>query len=504
MGTVMSRVRAVIGMRVISLALVASVVVGGCVTNPATGKKEFSLMSVQQEMQLGAEADAQIVAEFGLYNDAAIASYVSSMGNKVLAGAPSTGFSFNFRVLDSPVINAFALPGGYIYVTRGLLANLENDAQLAVILGHEIGHVTARHSARAYTSAQLANIGVGLGSVLFEEVRPFLGAVQTGLQLLFLKFSRANETEADDLGVQYATKTGYDAKQAAEFFHSLERIQSEAEMKNGGKLPTWQSTHPDPGDREATVTQLSATYAAQIAPTGGLGGVNPKEYNARLENLVYGPDPRQGFVENGYFNHPALKFRFQVPSGWAVANFATLVQMAPQSGEAAAEMSTVSGGTPSQIASSFLSQTGATVVQPAQNVTVNGLSAVRLVSSLNMDNGQGGVIPLTIMSYFIAKENLVYVFHGYSTSAVFANYQGAFETSFRSFATLTDQGALAVQPYRLDVFDAPRSAAFNALVSPPAQKRGVPETVSITELAIMNQVETSETVAAGTPLKKID
>lgn len=504
MGTVMSRVRAVVGVRVLSLALAASVVVGGCVTNPATGKKEFSLLSVQQEIELGAQADAQIVAEFGLYNDQAIASYVTSLGQTVAAKAENPGYAFTFRVLDSPVINAFALPGGYVYVTRGLLAHLDNDAQLAVVLGHEVGHVTARHSARAYTNAQLANIGVGLGSVLFEEVRPFLGAVQTGLQLLFLKFSRANETESDDLGVKYATRAGFDAKEGADFFRSLERIQTEAEMKNGGKLPSWASTHPDPGDREVTVTQLAASYAAQLAPTGGLGGVNPAQYNARLEDLVYGPDPRQGFVENGYFNHPQLRFRFQVPQGWELANFATLVQMAPANGEAVVEMSTVSGGTPTQVASSFVSQTGATVVSPAQNVTVNGHSAVRIVTSLNMDNGQGGVIPLTIMSYFIAKENLVYVFHGYTVSQSFASYQNTFESSFRSFATLTDQGALAVQPYRLDVFDAPRSAPFNSLVTPPAQKRGVPVAVDLKELAIMNQRTETETVPAGTPLKRVD
>jgi predicted Zn-dependent protease len=503
MGTVMTRVRAVIGVRVLALVLVASSVVGGCVTNPATGKKEFSLLSVQQEMQLGAEADAQIVAEFGVYNDAAVAAYVKGLGEKIAAKAENPGYSFTFRVLDSPVINAFALPGGYIYVTRGLLAHLDNDAQLAVVLGHEIGHVTARHSARAYTSAQLANIGVGLGSVLFEEVRPFLGAISSGLQLLFLKFSRDNETEADNLGVKYATRTGYDAKEGAMFFHSLERIQTEAAMKNGGSLPTWASTHPDPGDRETIVRQLAVTYAAEIAPTGGLGGVNPAEYNARLEGLVYGPDPRQGFLESGSFYHPALRFRFAVPQGWQFANYATMIQMAPADGKAMAEMSTVSGGTPDQVASSFLSQTGASA-SSRQNVTVNGLSAVRVVSSLNMDDGQGGVVPLTILSYFIAKDNLVYVFHGYAASANFATYSGALDNSFKSFATLTDAGALGVQPYKLDVFNAPRTAAFNTLVSPPGAKRGTGITIDLTELAIMNQKEVSEQVPAGEPLKKVE
>jgi predicted Zn-dependent protease len=503
MGTVMSRVRAVMGVRMLALALVASSVIGGCVTNPATGKKEFSLLSVQQEIELGAQADQQIVAEFGVYNDQAITAYVKAMGDKIAAKAENPGYPFTFRVLDSPVINAFALPGGYVYVTRGLLAHLDNDAQLAVVLGHEIGHITARHSARAYTNAQLANLGVGLGSVLFEGVRPFLGAISSGLQLLFLKFSRENETESDDLGVKYATKAGYDAKEGAQFFRSLERIQTEAEQANGGSLPTWMSTHPDPGDREVRVAQLAATYAAQIAPTGGLGGVNPAEYNGRLENLVYGPDPRQGFLESGVFYHPQLRFRFNVPQGWQFGNYATMIQMAPTNGQAIGEMSTASGGTPDQAASAFLSQTGAAATS-RQNISVNGMSAVRILSNLNVDDGQGGALPLTILSYFIAKDNLVYVFHGYSAAANFGSYQSTFDNSFKSFATLTDAGALGVQPYRLDVFNAPRTAPFSSLVSPPGGKRGTGITVDLKELAIMNQKTESEQVPAGEPLKKVE
>lgn len=502
MGTVMNRVRTAVGLRVLAIGFAASLAVSGCVTNPATGKKEFSLLSIAQEIELGKEGDAQIVAQFGVYNDAALSAYVTNLGNRIAAKAENPGYPFVFRVLDSPVINAFALPGGYVYVTRGLLAHLDNEAQLAVVLGHEIGHITARHSARAYTNAQLANIGLGLGSVLFEEIRPFLGAAQTGLSLLFLKFSRDNETESDDLGVKYATRAGFDAKEGAEFFHSLERIQTDAEMKNGGKLPSWASTHPDPGDREGVVKTLAARYAAELSPTGGLGGVNPQEYNARLDNLVYGPDPRQGFVENSVFNHPGLRFKFSVPSGWQVANFASLVQMAAANGEAVAEMSTIQGASADAIANAFISQSGVTV-SAKQSTQVNGHSAVRVQSTANLDNGQGGVIPLTILSYFIAKDNLVYIFHGYSTTAKFATYASALDASFRSFATLSDQGALSVQPYVVDVVPAPRTAPFRDLVNAPARKRGVEVTVDETELSIMNQVELTESVPAGKPLRTV-
>lgn len=499
MSTVINRIGSITA--ALAIVFAASASISGCVTNPATGKSEFSLMSVSQEMALGAEGDQQIIAQFGLYNDQAVASYVNAMGAKVAATADNPGFAFHFRVLDSPVINAFALPGGYIYVTRGLLANLENDAQLAVVLGHEIGHVTARHAAQQYTSAQLANIGLGLGSIFVEEIRPFMGALQTGLQLLFLKFSRSNETQSDYLGVKYATKAGFDAKEGSEFFHSLARLDTMS-MKNGGKLPSWAATHPDPGQREQVIVQTAARLADSVAPTGGLGGVNPKEYNGRLDGLVYGPDPRQGFLENGTFYHPDLRFRFSVPSGWEVANFASLLQMVPANGEAVAEMSTVSGGTADAVANSFVSQSKA-VVSSRQNVSVNGLSAVRLLTSLNMDDGQGGVVPLTILSYFITKDNLVYVFHGYSTSAKFPQYQTAIDNSFKSFATLTDQGALGVQPYRVDVVIAPSTAPFSSLVAPPAEKRGPGIKIDLFELSVMNQKEINETVTVGTSLKDV-
>jgi predicted Zn-dependent protease len=503
MTSVLSNARSRFVGRLALLAIAAATAVSGCVTNPATGKKEFSLLSVSQEIELGQQADQQIVAQFGVYSDQAVSTYVASLGQRIAAKAENPGYNFTFRVLDSPVINAFALPGGYVYVTRGLLSHLQNDAQLAVVLGHEIGHITARHSARAYTNAQLANIGLGLGSVPVEEIRPFLGALQTGIQLLFLKFSRDNESESDDLGVKYATLAGFQASEGSEFFRSLKRIQSEAEMKNGGKLPSWASTHPDPGDRETRVRQLATKYATEISPTGGLGGLNELEYVNRLENLVYGPDPRQGFVESSVFYHPQLRFRFGVPQGWQVANFAALVQMAPSNGEAVAEMSTVQGSSPEQVANQFLSATGARLVERASH-SVNGHTAAQLLTNLNMDNGQGGVIPLTIMSYFIAKDGRVYVFHGYSVTQNFGKYSNVLQASFDSFANLTDQAILSVEPYRLDAFTAPGAGTFSSLVRPPGAKRGTGISITTRELAIMNQREEAETVPAGSPLKRVD
>ena len=189
------------GVRACMLALLLAVTamgVNSCVTDPVTGNSVLSFMSREQEIQLGQQGDAQILAEFGQYNDAQLAAHVESIGRKIAAVSDDPSYPYVFRVLDSPVINAFALPGGPVYVTRGLLAHLENDAQLAMVLGHEVGHITGHHGARQYTKQELYSIGLGLGAALFEEIRPFLGAAQTGLQLLLLQNSRADETDADE------------------------------------------------------------------------------------------------------------------------------------------------------------------------------------------------------------------------------------------------------------------------------------------------------------------
>ncbi|HDS74465.1 MAG TPA: peptidase M48, partial [Firmicutes bacterium] len=242
-------------------------------TNPVTGKKEFFAYSWQQEIEIGTDADQGIAQEYGIYDDDEIRQYVDRIGQKVLqnshlrredAGRQFQDTEFTFRVLDSPIVNAFALPGGYIYVTRGLLAHVENEAQLGVVLGHEIGHVAARHSSQRAFKAQLGQIGLIGGAMLGQAVfdisaDEILQLGSSAMQYLFLSYSRDDEREADRLGVEYASKSGYSAGEASRFFRSLTRIQ----QKTGATIPSWQSTHPDPGDREEAVVQLADTWRTQ-------------------------------------------------------------------------------------------------------------------------------------------------------------------------------------------------------------------------------------------------
>ena len=189
-----------------------------CAVNPVTGKAELMLLSEEGEISMGQETDPQIVAMYGVYNDGDLDSYVENLGDRMARISHRPNLNYEFKIMDSPAINAFAVPGGYVYFTRGILAYLDNEAQLAGVMGHEIGHITARHSAQQYSKAQLAQAGLGLGAMVSEPFANIAQLAGQGLSLLFLKFSRDNERQADQLGVEYSSKVGYDAREMAQFF----------------------------------------------------------------------------------------------------------------------------------------------------------------------------------------------------------------------------------------------------------------------------------------------
>jgi len=224
-----------------------------CAINPATGKRELSFLSYEKEIRLGVEADKGIIEQYGLYGDSEVREYVNQLGQKIVKVSHRSDLTFHFRILDSSVINAFALPGGFVYITRGILAYMNSEAELAGIIGHEIGHITARHSAKQYTRAQLAQVGLGLGMVFSEQFRRFSDVAELGTGLLFLRFSRDQERQSDQLGVEYATKVGYDAANLSHFFGTLNRLQE----LSGQELPGWFSTHPNPEGREEKTLEMA-------------------------------------------------------------------------------------------------------------------------------------------------------------------------------------------------------------------------------------------------------
>lgn len=451
-----------------------------CTRDYVTGKSTFSLVSESKEIQMGKEADPAIVSEYGLYDDAALGRYIDSLGQSIAAVSQRPNLKYTFRVVDSPVVNAFALPGGYVYITRGILAHFNSEAELAGVMGHETGHVVARHGAEQMSRQQLAGIGLAVGSIVSETFRKYGGLAGAGLNLMFLSFSRSQESEADLLGVEYSTRLGYNAHHMAHFFRTIKRMSE----KSGQNLPTFLSTHPDPGGREERVNRLADEWQQKVAYKPK--NLPDEEYLRRIDGLVYGDDPRQGFVENDVFYHPMLKFQFAVPSGWQVVNSPSSVQIMAPKNSAVIQLTLGKGSSTGQAADNFLKNAQATVVN-RKNSTVQGFPATIVESTIRSQEGT-----LRVLSYFIQKEENIYAFHGYTTSTQFDSYVGAFRQTLGSFDRLRNSAALDKQPQRVRIEKAKSAGTLSAVL----KAQGMPDNL-LEELALMNGKNLDETVAAG-------
>lgn len=471
----------------ISLSFVIAMLIS-CAVNPVTGKTELMLLSESDEIQLGRQSDKEIVAQYGLYNDQELQTYIEQLGQTMVKVSHRPNLAFSFRLLDSPVINAFAVPGGYVYITRGILAYLNNEAELAGVMGHEIGHVTARHSAKQYTKAQIAQVGLGVGTILSEDFRKYSGLAQVGVGLIFLRFSRDAERQADDLGVQYSTEVGYDAREMANFFHTLDQM-NPSEDKGG--LPGWLSTHPNPADRVVAVRADAAEWQAKVGNQNLK--VNRDIFLQKINGIVFGDDPRQGYVENNVFYHPDLTFEFPVPAGWKVNNTPTQVQMASEKQDAVILFEIAQGNTPAEAANNFINQSKVSVIS-SEGATVSGLSAHKLISDLSSDQGT-----IRILSYFIRKGDNIFVFHGFTAQASFSQHQPTFQNTMTGFKTLTDQSKINVKPDRIVV----KKVSQITTLEQALRSFGVEED-KLGETALLNGMELPDSVPAGTLIKYIE
>src|SRR4030043_523721 len=274
-----------------------------CAVNPVTGKQELMLLSETDEINLGRETDGRIVQQYGIYEDQKLMAYLNDICQRLAKVSHRPKLTYYFKILDVSVVNAFAVPGGYVYFTRGILATINSEAEFAGLIGHEIGHITARHSAKQYSKAQLAQIGLGVGEILARDIPVLPGLAQLGVGMLFLRFSRDNEREADDLGVEYSSKAGYDAAQLASFFETLERINPGSDRSG---LPGWFSTHPSPEDRVQMVRLRAKEW--QRGHELKDPKVNREKNLREIKGLVYGDVPLRGYGEDNIFYHPVLRF----------------------------------------------------------------------------------------------------------------------------------------------------------------------------------------------------
>lgn len=478
-------------MKIHQFVIVLVLLLSSCARNPVTGKKELSLMSESQELALGKESDPAIIAQFGLYNNQALQDFINQKGKEMAAISHRPNLPYEFKILDSPVVNAFAVPGGYVYFTRGIMGHFNNEAEFAGVLGHEIGHITAKHGARQQRDQLLGQLLLIGGVIFSKDFRNFADIAQQGLGVLMLKFSRDHETESDKLGVDYSTKIGYDARHMAGFFKTLKKLSGD-----DGRIPTFLSTHPDPGDRFNNVNRLAAEAQQSLDPA--TLKTNRNNYLRMIDGIIYGEDPKQGYVENNVFYHPELKFQYNVPTSWKTLNSPMQVQMAPADGKALIVMDLAQGSDLNAAKNKVIQDNQLSVLESA-NVNVNGLPAIAMLSEVVPPQQQGQQQtqpPLKVLTYLILYNNLIYKFHGLSTSADFNNYFNQFQATMKSFKQLTDQAKINKQPTLLKIVEAKRSAPLQQLLnenSMPASKHN--------ELSILNGMELNSVVESGTLIK---
>ncbi|KAA9346234.1 M48 family metalloprotease [Larkinella humicola] len=468
-----------------------------CSRNPVTGKRELSLMSTEQEIAIGKESHPSVVSTMGLYDDKKLTDFINLKGKEMAKISHRPDLPYQFYIVDSPVVNAFAVPGGYVYFTRGIMAHFNNEAEFAGVLGHEIGHITARHSARQQTTQLLGTIGMIGGAILVPQLGQNLEALQQGLGMFLMKYSRDHESESDKIGVEYSSKIGYDAKQMANFFSTIKRISD----NSGQQVPTFLSTHPDPADRNRKVKEMATAYQAQNKANYQ---VERNRYLQMIDGILYGEDPKQGFVENDIFYHPELRFQFPVPRGWQHQNSPAQFQMAPKDGKSAMILMLAKGNSLEEASQTLVNDLGLKVLE-SNRTTINGNPAYVLISQQQPQQQQGQPQqqqdPKTVLqigTWLIQYNNAVYALHGLSAAGDFEKAYRSFRPVAENFRALTDQEKINRKPERVQVRTVSREGSFREVMG----SLGMPAS-RVEELGVLNSLRPDDKVAQGTLVKII-
>ncbi len=462
---------------------IAGIAAGACAINPATGRRELMIVSEEQEIAMGREYDPQIVAEMGLVPDSALQRYVRTLGTRMAAQSERPNLPWSFRVVDDPVVNAFAVPGGFVYITRGILAHFNSEAQLVAVLGHEIGHVTARHSAAQMSRQQLAQMGLAVGSAVSERFAQMAELGSAGVGVLFLKYGRDDETQADNLGLRYMRRTNHDVREMPGVYAMLASLSGGSGARG---TPSWLSTHPAPEDRQARMQRAIAAIPAESIGTI----VERESYLQRLNGMVYGSNPRQGYFVGQRFNHPDMRFTMTFPDGWATQNATQAVSAISANKDAMIQLTLSKAPSADSAARAFASQQGlqaGTVVRPALR-GFTGSASFPFSALAQADTLRGTVM-------FVEHAGVVLQLIAYGPAAGWRAQQTVAEAALRSFAVLTDRAALDVQPRRVQIVRVERAMTIEQMRS------GRASALTAEELALLNQVRVGEVLSVGRGVK---
>lgn len=433
----------------------------GCAVNPVTGKQDVVLMSEQQEIALGRKTNQQVLQQYAVYEDPALQNYVKNVGKKLASNSHRTDLVYRFTVLDSRDVNAFALPGGYIYITRGLLSYLNSEAELAAVLGHEIGHVTARHAVRQYSAAQLANIGATLGAIFI----PGMNAGGNQLVQLFgtallRGYGRDHELEADQLGAEYIAKSGYNPQAMLDVIRVLknqELFETEAAKAEGREPNIYHglfATHPDNDTRlKEVIRHANEYYDPALTFTGR------EEYLDQIDGMVFGDSVKEGIIREGHFYHGDLGFTLQLPVNWTVTNQPDQLLITAPGGAAIMQMGVEDINKRLSPREFMLTRLGLKQLDHDQALNINGLQAHTGLTPVN--TGFGSRIARFTVIYL---NDRAYILAGVAKDpGNAADYDQYFLETAQSFHVMTDKERALARPLRLQIQEAGAETSFKAL-----------------------------------------
>jgi len=473
-------------------AVLLALTLADCAQNPVTGNPNFVTMSESQEVQTGREEDAKVRQEYGVYDNQALQQYVNEVGQRLGRASHRPNLQYHFVVVDSPEINAFALPGGYVYITRGILAYLNSEAELAGVLGHEIGHVTARHSVQQISAATAAGVGATLLQVFVPGLRNQAGDSVIGLlgNVLLSGYGREHELEADRLGAQYLARTGYDPQAMIKVVAVLKNQELfDAEVaKSEGRQPRAYhgvfASHPD------SDTRLQQVVAEAGRPAPGSARVNQEEFLRRIDRMVFADSPAQGIIRNDNFYHAEFGLALTFPRNWRIKNQPDRVSAANPGNDAIIELHSAgrAQGTPLEVLRKALRGNVGTEVTPT---TLNGLPAALTTTSM-----QG--LPTRVAVVFLGKTAFLIGGQARNGQAL-QRALPEINAAIASFRPISDADRKLARPLTLRVINAPRGATFFDLArASPLGKN------ALSHLRLINGLYPGGEPAAGQPLKVIE
>ncbi len=441
-------------------------------------------ISEGQEIRVGQRAAREATRTLGLVADQELQEYVQQVGTRVASESDRSDLPWTFRLVDDPMPNAFGFPGGYVFVTRGILGVLTSEAELAAVLAHEIAHVNARHASQTIRR-QTGGTELGVWAAPVDEIRALDGSTNAGAGLLFMQYGPEAERQADELAFKYLLSAGYDIREMPDAFGALGRIET---MGGRSALRPWLATHADPGQRAETATQRAS--AISDADSLRQYGV---EYLDQIEDLIYGQDPRQGVFRGSTFVHPELRFRIDLPSGWQYRSLTQAVVATSPDRSTAVQLTIVEQVGPSEAADRFVAQSGVRATGDVSTDVINGNQAVtvpfRVVTGAGSAEG---------VASWLSYGGRTYQIVGIGTGQDANGHADAVRASVRSFAALGDARVPDVRPSRINIVRLGRATTFDDF------NRRYPSVVEAEEVALLNRVAGGSTrLRAGTRMKRV-